>query len=154
MSGIIRLSYAELAAKLGVSKEAAKSRVRRAGWLRVVDNSGVARFNVPKDIFDTLERHHVDSVADDTLDTRQAPQDDTGSTLTAIGVLRGALERSEVARSEAEARSRQLSEQVGRLKAERDAARAEVEELYRVSKPETPKTPVAYPLRRRWWPFS
>lgn len=108
MSDMIRLSYVELAAKLGVSKEAAKSRARRAGWPRVVDNTGVARFNVPKDIFDTPEQHRADTVADDTPDTQPAPQTDTGATLAAIGVLRDALERSETARSEAEQQCRDL----------------------------------------------
>jgi hypothetical protein len=160
MSDMIRLSYAELAARLGVSKEAAKSRARRAGWPRVVDNTGVARFNVPKDIFDTPEQHPADTVADDTLDTPPAPQPDTVATLAAIGVLRDALERSEVARAEAEQRCLDLSEQVGRLTAERDAARAEAEELRRVPEPEpetppTPKAaPLAYPPRRKWWPFG
>lgn len=155
MSDMIRLSYVELAARLGVSKEAAKSRARRAGWPRVVDNTGVARFNVPKDIFDTPEQHHADTVADDTPDTQPAPQTDTGATLAAIGVLRDALERSETARSEAEQRCLDLSEQVGRLKAERDAARAEIEELRRVPEPETPLTQDAAPPRsRRWWQFG
>lgn len=151
MSDMIRLSYAELAARLGVSKEAAKSRARRAGWPRVVDNTGVARFNVPKDIFDTPEQHHADTVADDTPDTQPAPQTDTGATLAAIGVLRDALERSEAVRSEAEQQCRDLSEQVGRLKAERDAARAEIEELRRVPEPETPPTQEAPPAPRTWW---
>lgn len=77
----------------------------------------------------------------------------------AIGVLRDALERSETARSEAEQRCLDFSEQIGRLKAERDAVRAEIEELRRVPEPETPPTqdaaPLAYPPRsRRWWPFG
>ena len=155
MSDMIRLSYAELAARLGVSKEAAKSRARRAGWPRVVDNTGVARFNVPKDIFDTPEQHHADTVADDAPDTPPAPQPDTAATLAAIGVLRDALERSEVARSETEQRCLDLSEQVGRLTAERDAARAEVEELHRVPEPEpvpeTPPTQEATPAPKTWW---
>ncbi|WP_215751369.1 MULTISPECIES: hypothetical protein [unclassified Gluconobacter] len=158
MSEMIRLSYAELAERLGVSKEAAKSRVRRAGWLRVVDNTGIARFSVPKDIFDTPNRHDADTVADDTPDTPPAPQADMGATLAAIEALREALTRAEAARSEADMRSLDLAEQVGRLKAERDAARAEIEELRRVPEPETPPTPkaapLAYPPRRRWWPFG
>lgn len=151
MSDMIRLSYAELAARLGVSKEAAKSRARRAGWPRVVDNTGVARFNVPKDIFDTPEQHPADTVADDTPETPPAPRPDTAATLAAIGVLRDALERSEVARSEAEQRGIDLSEQVGRLTAERDAARAEAEELRRVPVPETPPTQEATPSPKTWW---
>jgi len=158
MSELIRLSYAELAERLGVSKEAAKSRARRAGWQRVLDNTGVARFNVPLDIFDTPDRHSVDTSKADTPDTPPAPQADTDATLAAIASLNDALERAEAARTEAEERSRELSEQVGRLKAERDAARAEIEELRRVPVPETPPTPkaapLAYPPRRRWWPFG
>jgi len=158
MSELIRLSYAELAERLGVSKEAAKSRARRAGWQRVLDNTGVARFNVPIDIFDTPDRHSVDTSKADTQDTPPAPQADTDATLAAIASLNDALERAEAARTEAEERSRELSEQVGRLKAERDAARAEIEELRRVPEPETPPTPkaapLAYPPRRRWWPFG
>lgn len=151
MSDMIRLSYAELAARLSVSKEAAKSRARRAGWPRVVDNTGVARFNVPIDIFDTPEQHPADTVADDTPDTPPAPQPDTVATLAAIGVLRDALERSEAARAEAEQRGLDLSEQVGRLTAERDAALAEVEKLRRVPEPETPPTQEATPAPRTWW---
>lgn len=158
MSELIRLSYAELAERLGVSKEAAKSRARRAGWQRVLDNTGVARFNVPIDIFDTPDRHSVDTSKAETPDTPPAPQADTDATLAAIASLNDALERAEAARTEAEGRSRELSEQVGRLKAELDAARAEIEELRRVPVPETPPTPkaapLAYPPRRRWWPFG
>jgi len=143
MSDMIRLSYAELAVKLSVSKEAAKSRARRAGWPRVVDNTGVARFNVPKDIFDTA--------ADDMPDTQITPPIDTASTLAAMGVLRDALKRSDVARSEAEQRCLDLSEQVGRLKAERDAARADAEELHRVLEPETPSTQEVTLPHKIWW---
>jgi len=158
MSEIIRLSYAELAERLGISREAAKSRVRRAGWLRVVDNSGVARFNVPLDVFDTPDRHGADTVTRETPEVAETPQRDTDATLAAIEAIRSALERSEAARSEADKRCLDLAEQVGHLKAERDAARAEIEELRRVPVPETPPTPkaapLAYPPRRRWWPFG
>jgi len=158
MSEMIRLSYAELAERLGVSKEAAKSRARRAGWPRVVDNTGIARFSVPQDIFDTPGRHEADAVASDTPDIPPAPQPDTGAILAAIEVLKDALTRAEAARSEADKRSLELAEQVGFLKAERDAARAEIEELRQVQEPETPPTlkaaPLAYPPRRKWWPFS
>jgi len=152
MSEMIRLSYAELAERLGVSKEAAKSRARRAGWPRVVDNIGIARFSVPQDIFDTPDRHGADTVASDIP---PAPQPDTGATLAAIEVLKDALTRAEAARSEADKRSLELAEQIGCLKAERDAARAEIEEFRRVQEPDTPKaTPLAYPPRRKWWPFG
>jgi len=154
MSEMIRLSYAELAERLGVSKEAAKSRARRAGWPRVVDNTGIARFNVPQDIFDTQGRHVSDAVTSDILDIPSAPKLDMGATLAAIEVLKDALTLAEAARSEADKRSLELAEQVGCLKAERDAARAEIEELRRVQKSETPPTPIAYPLRRKWWPFG
>jgi len=158
MSEMIRLSYAELAERLGVSKEAAKSRARRAGWPRVVDNTGIARFSVPQDIFDTPARHEADTVASNTPDIPPAPQPDTGATLAAIEALKDALTRAEAARSEADKRSLELAEQVGCLKAERDAARAEIEELRRVQEPETPPTPkatpLAYPPRRKWWPFG
>jgi len=158
MSEMIRLSYAELAERLGVSKEAAKSRARRAGWPRVVDNTGIARFSVPQDIFDTPDRHQVDTRADDIPDTSPAPQADIGATLAVIETLRDALTRAEAARSEADKRSLELAEQVGCLKAERDAARAEIEELRQGQETETPLTPktapLAYPPRRKWWPFG
>lgn len=158
MSEIIRLSYAELAERLGISKEAAKSRVRRAGWLRVVDNRGVARFNVPLDVFDTPDRHGADTVTRETPDVAETPERDTDTTLAAIEAIRNALERSESARSEVDKRCLELAEQVGHLKAERDAARAEIEELRRVPPSETPQppkpSPLAYPPRRRWWPFG
>jgi len=158
MSEMIRLSYAELAERLGVSKEAAKSRARRAGWPRVVDNTGIARFSVPQDIFDTPDRHQVDTMRDDTSDIPPAPQADTDVTLAVIEALRDALTRAEAARSEADKRSLELAEQVGCLKAERDAARAEIEELRQVRDTETPQTPkaapLAYPPRRKWWPFG
>lgn len=147
MSDMIRLSYVELAARLGVSKEAAKSRARRAGWPRVVDNTGVARFNVPKDIFDTLDQHHADTATDNTPE----PQPDTPETLAAIDVLRDALKRSEVARTESEQRCLGLSQQVGYLTAERDAARAEIEKLRRVSEPGTPPTQKATSSPKTWW---
>ena len=157
MSEMIRLSYAELADRLGVSKEAAKSRARRAGWPRVMDNTGIARFSVPQDIFDTPDRHESDTVSSDTTDTPPVTKPDTGVMLAAIEVLRDALTRAETARSEADKRSLELAEQVGCLKAERDAARAEIEELHRVQDTAIPPTPkaasLAHPLRRKWWPF-
>lgn len=155
MSEMIRLSYAELAERLGVSKEAAKSRARRAGWPRVVDNTGIARFSVPQDIFDTPCRRGTDTMSDDTHDTSPAPQFDTDAALATIEVLKDALIRAEAARSEADKRSLDLAEQVGLLKAERNAARVKIEELCRISEPETPQaTPLAYPSRRKWWPFK
>ena len=57
-SETITMTYRQLADRLGVSKEAAKSRARRAGWPRVVDNTGVARFNVPASL---LEEVHDES---------------------------------------------------------------------------------------------
>lgn len=152
MSETIRLSYSELAKKLGISREAAKSRVRRAGWQRVVDNTGIVKFNVPKDIFDTPGRQDVNTGTQDAPPMSATPYSDTAVTLSAIEALKGALNHSEVARAEAERRLVALSEQLGRITAERDAA------LERITKTALP-TPEATPPnetpkpQRKWWSF-
>ena len=45
----IRLTYAELSEKLGVSLEAAKQRVRRGGWRRETGNDGQVYAWVPEE---------------------------------------------------------------------------------------------------------
>jgi len=152
MSETIRLSYAELAEKLGISREAAKSRVRRAGWQRVVDNTGIVKFNVPKDVFDTPCRQGVDTATINVIPVSPTPHIDTDATLAAIEALKGALYSSETARADAERRLVALSAQLGRVTAERDAA------LVRVAETALP-TPEATPLKetpkpqRKWWSF-
>jgi len=152
MSETIRLSYAELAEKLSISREAAKSRVRRAGWHRVMDNTGIVKFNVPKDVFDAPCRQDVDTGTADVLPVLPTPHIDADATLAAIEALKWALDRSETARADAERRLVALSEQLGRVTAERDAALVRVVET-------TLPTPEATPIKetpkppRKWWSF-
>ena len=54
----VLLSYRALAARLGISKEAAKSRARRAGWERVISEFGEAEFNVPLSIFEVKGKEY------------------------------------------------------------------------------------------------
>lgn len=152
MSETIRLSYAELAEKLGISREAAKSRVRRAGWQRVADNTGIVKFNVPKDVFDTPCRLGVDTATTEVITVSPTPHIDTDATLAAIEALKGALNHSEAARAEAERRLVALSEQLGRVTAERDAA---LERIVETALPTSEATPLKETPKtlRKWWSF-
>lgn len=157
MSETIRLSYAELAEKLGITREAAKSRVRRAGWQRISDNAGIVKFNVPKDVFDTPCRHPVDTGTQDIPPVSATPHDDTAVTLAAIEALKGALDRSEAARAEAQKDLVSISEQLGRVTAERDAALESLAKAQQRQAKPPPPSPRATPPKeaprpkRKWW---
>ena len=127
-SKMLRLSYRELSERLKISRDAAKSRARRAGWTRIVDNHGVARFEVPVAVFDTGVRPPVSTppqtVEATPPDTPPVPPPDTGG-IMALQMLQDELARQAQARDKAETLARDLTGKVARLEAERDMAVAE-----------------------------
>ena len=125
---MLRLSYRELSERLKISRDAAKSRARRAGWTRIVDNHGVARFEVPVAVFDTGVRPPVATPPLTVEETPPIPPPDTGG-IMALQMLHDELARQAQARDKAETLARDLTGTVARLEAERDMAVAEVARL-------------------------
>lgn len=127
---MLRLSYRELSERLKISRDAAKSRARRAGWTRIVDNHGVARFEVPVAVFDTGVRPppRVDTPPRPWKRHPTPPPHDTRG-IMALQMLHDELTRQAQARDKAEALARDLTGKVARLEAERDMAVAEVTRL-------------------------
>lgn len=145
MTDMLRLTYQDIADRLGIKKEAAKSRVRRAGWTRSQGNDGVMSILVPKDVFDTP----VDGVSTPKRDTPSPTIDDRALTRDALDLLKEALKREAEARKAAEQQVVVLSERVGMLTAERDAARGQVERMT-IRRKVKPTTPSPVPSTR-WW---
>src|SRR3712207_5417086 len=68
MDDIVWLSYADLAARLGIGHESARQKVKRARWARRKDNTGTVMIGVPVEV---LQAHDARKAAPDC-----APDDD------------------------------------------------------------------------------
>ena len=121
----LRLTYAEIAARLGISGDAARQLVRRRGWLRIVPNRRGATTTVivPED----------DLASEQRRDTR--PADEGGSTpdgnrlelrlaLTLVDRLSQQVADATAKVDQAERRADQAMERADRAEARADAANA------------------------------
>lgn len=91
----IRLTYSELAEKLGVSLEAAKQRVRRGGWRRETGNDGQVYAWVPEEALKITGK--PTSNATDVVATEPERSHDIATTTVLIQALQAATERADKA---------------------------------------------------------
>jgi hypothetical protein len=56
MDDVVWLSYAELAARLGIGHESARQKVKRARWARRKDNTGTVMIGVPVEVLEAHKR--------------------------------------------------------------------------------------------------
>ncbi|WP_156477986.1 hypothetical protein [Acetobacter malorum] len=88
----IRLSYAELAERLGISLEAAKQRVRRGGWRREQGNDGQVYTWAPEEALSVAPRSRTEPR--DEVATEPAQSHDIATTAL-IDALQAATERAD-----------------------------------------------------------
>lgn len=91
----IRLTYAELAEKLGVSLEAAKQRARRGGWRRETGNNGQVYTWVPEEALKIADKPSSNTT--DVVATEPERSHDIAATTALIQTLQAAMERADKA---------------------------------------------------------
>lgn len=117
--GVKLLTYDEIAAAFGITRESARQLVIRKRWGRTKGNDGRARIEVPEDALtgaDTSD--HTPSAPSD--DTGHDPSGDTGGGTSDLSAVVAVLERH-AGRLEAELAA--VRSRLGTVEAERDAAR-------------------------------
>lgn len=117
-----RLTYREIASRLGITVEAAKARARRGRWHKVLDNHGTARVEVPDDALSPPE-----PPTPPPPPAAPMPSAERADALRdAVDTLRRELDRQADARDKAEALARTLIADLTRERAERDRLASEL----------------------------
>lgn len=123
-----RLTYRQLAERLGLSIDAARARVRRGKWLKITDNSGTVRVTVPASALHTPD-------VQDELPSEQAeaatPNGHHTESLNALALstLRDALNTLETELNRRAAEVQEYKATAGKLQAENTELREQVAKL-------------------------
>lgn len=134
MGQTVNLTYRELADRLGISFDAAKSRARRAKWPKIRGNDDAIRLLIP---FDDLQAAATRRPRVDTSDTPEQPTHvDTPSdtpTDTALSALAHALKAANQRADEAVQRAAKAEAQIALANTDtsHERARAEAAETER-----------------------
>lgn len=128
MGQTINLTYRELADRLGISFDAAKSRARRAKWPKIRGNDDAIRLLIP---FDDLQTAATRRPRADMTDTPEQPtrvdtQSDT-PTDTALSALAHALEAANQRADEAVQRAAKAEAEIALANASADHERTRAE---------------------------
>jgi hypothetical protein len=181
MDDVVWLSYADLAARLGIGHESARQKVKRARWARRKDNTGTVMIGVPVEI---LQAHDERKTApertpdydpergdnDPEHNADPAPDHVTAVLVSHINRLERELEILRGERDTAKAAEQALAVQLAGLQVVLDAERklhtgalgqvaeekARVEEWKAVADRfaiQAEKLAEAAQVRRSWWPF-
>jgi hypothetical protein len=181
MDDVVWLSYADLAARLGIGHESARQKVKRGRWVRRKDNTGTVMIGVPAEILQAHDErkrapehdpeHDPDHASDDPeQDLGRVPDHVALALASHISRLERELEaickERDGARSslrDAEKANALIEAQVAGLNATlaaRDelltAERARVEEWKAVADrfaSQAERLTAAAEARRGWWPF-
>ena len=157
MSDVQSMTYAELAAALGIGADSARNLVRRRRWHRTAGNDGMARIAVPVDYLDRASHDPGSPPAD-------APAD--GGADPPIAELATSLLIRHISRLETEIETLKQERDRARDKAsDRDAIAAQLRalkaELYELRDDRghwrhlAERLALAQPAPRRWrWPWS
>ncbi|OUJ03118.1 hypothetical protein HK15_01460 [Acetobacter orientalis] len=127
------LSYRELADRWEVSLAAAKARVRRSGWIRVWQNDGTARVQVPDGAFPSEEEKESVSLGD-TVPSEEPTTEPATDLATLSATLLATLrlleqERERSSLLEREAREFAVRLSASEVRADLEAKRAERAEV-------------------------
>ncbi len=109
----VSLTYQELANRLGIDVQSARRRVLRAGWAKVPGNDGRARVSVPASVLPAVPATTTAPLPP-VAPAEPPPAAPVPATPEALSHLLSRV-----------AEMGELRDQLGRLEAERDAARAE-----------------------------
>ena len=157
MSDVQRMTYAELAAALGIGADSARNLVRRRRWHRSSGNDGMARIAVPVDYLDRASH-------DPGSPPASAPAD--GGTVPPIAELATSLLIRHISRLETEIETlKQERDHARGTASDRDAIAAQLRalkaELYELRGDRghwrhlAESLALAQPAPRRWrWPWS
>lgn len=167
----LSLTYAELADRLGIEREAARQLVKRRRWMKWKGNDGQVRISIPEEALS------------DRSSTGTRPDEETGSEPVAdriepgvLSVLTRHIERLEAQLEEAQKRAGERDAIAGErdaARAERDVLAAQIEALRDSTSTqvdalraalvaaerdrdrwhEVATAPAPEPARRGWWPF-
>jgi hypothetical protein len=181
MDDVVWLSYADLAARLGIGHESARQKVKRARWARRKDNTGTVMIAVPVEMLQAHDERkiapertpdHDPERGDNDLEHNPGPTPDhmAGVLVSHINRLERELEILRGERDTAKAAEQALAVQLAGLHAVLDAERklhtgalgqvaeekARVEEWKAVADRfaiQAEKLTEAAQVRRGWWPW-
>lgn len=120
-----RLTYAQIAARLGISGDAARILVRRRGWRRIMPNrkGGVATIVVPEGALDDEDWRHDGEIPPDAVATAL----DDPATAPDSGLMAGALTALETAVLSLTARAESAEQRAQQAEQGREAERQRAE---------------------------
>ncbi len=131
MDDVVWLSYADLAARLGIGHESARQKVKRARWARRKDNTGTVMIGVPVEVLQAHEARKgaPDRAPDDDPelnddDPDHAPEQVAAVLVSHINRLERELEALREERDTAKMAEQTLALQLAGLRAALDAERA------------------------------
>ena len=181
MDDVVWLSYADLAARLGIGHESARQKVKRARWARRKDNTGTVMIGVPVEVVQAHDERKIVPERTPDYDPEcgdndpehnpdPAPDHVTAILISHINRLERELEILRGERDTAKAAEQALAVQLAGLQAVLDAERklhigalgqvaeekARVEEWKAVADrfaTQAEKLAEAAEVRRGWWPW-
>jgi hypothetical protein len=143
--GELTLTYAELATRLGVSADGARTRAKRAGWPVVAGNDGRSRVRVLASNLPERPPEQTASTTDHVGELRRAYAE-------RVAELKGELEQARGQVERWRAVAEQTRAEVERERAVNELLREQLErELARVGHLEGELRSMLTEARRRWW---
>jgi predicted RNase H-like nuclease (RuvC/YqgF family) len=144
-TGELTLTYAELATRLGVSADGARTRAKRAGWPVIAGNDGRARVRVLASNLPERPPEQTASTTDHTVELRRAYAERVTELKGELEEARGQVERWRSA-------TEQTRAEVERERAVNGLLREQLErELARVGRLEEELRAMLAEARRPWW---
>jgi hypothetical protein len=175
MDDVVWLSYADLAARLGIGHESARQKVKRARWARRKDNTGTVMIGVPVEV---VQAHDIRKAAPecapdddperDNNDPEHAPEHGVAILISHINRLERELDAVRAERDGAKAAEQALAGQIAGLQAVLDAEKKlhagaldrvaeeklRVEEWKAVADRFASQAERLAEARRGWWPWK